>query len=54
VVGAHVSGKRQSIPFGYELDVRQGGRTATRLRVAGHCRFFVGLVTCRTKRVSLS
>jgi hypothetical protein len=54
VVGAHVSGKRQSIPFGYELDVRQGGGTATRLRVAGHCRFFVGLVTCRTKRVSLS
>jgi hypothetical protein len=54
VVDAHVSGTRRSIPFGYELDIRQGGRTATRLRVAGRCRFFAGLVTCRTRRVSLS
>jgi hypothetical protein len=54
IVDARVSYTRQSIPFGYELDVRQGGRTATRLRVAGRCRFFVGFVTCRTKRISLS
>jgi hypothetical protein len=54
VVSARVSGTRQSIPFGYDLDVRQGGRTSTRLRVAGRCRFFAGLVTCRTKRISLS
>ena len=54
IVEARVSFTRQSIPFGYELDVRQGGRTATRLRVAGHCRFFAGLVTCKTKRISLS
>jgi hypothetical protein len=54
VVEVRVSGTRQSIPFGYDLDVRQGGRTATRLRVAGRCRFFSGFVTCRTRRVSLS
>jgi hypothetical protein len=54
IVQARVSFTRQSIPFGYELDVRQGGRTATRLRVAGRCRFSVGFVTCRTKRISLS
>jgi hypothetical protein len=54
IVQAHASFTRQSIPFGYEIDVRQGGRTASRLRVAGHCRFFVGLVSCKTRRVSLS
>ena len=54
IVQAHVSFTRQSIPFGYEIDVHQGGRTATRLRVAGRCRFFVGLVSCKRTRIRLS
>jgi hypothetical protein len=53
-INVRVSGRVVSAPYGYELDVRQGGQTRTRLRVAGRCRFYAGLVTCRTRRLSLS
>jgi hypothetical protein len=55
VFNVRISGARvTSAPFGYDLDVRQGGQTITRLRVAGRCKRFAGFVTCKTKRSSLS
>ena len=54
VIDVRISGRAVSAPFGYDLDVRQGGRTVTRLRVAGRCRRFDGFVTCKTKRLSLA
>jgi hypothetical protein len=55
VFNVQISGARvTSAPFGYDLDVRQGGQTVTRLRVAGRCRRFAGFITCKTKRLSLS
>jgi hypothetical protein len=55
VFNVQISGARvTSAPFGYDLDVRQGGQTVTRLRVAGRCKRFAGFITCKTKRSSLS
>jgi hypothetical protein len=39
--------------YGYDIDVRQGGRTVTRLRVAGSCHRIAGLVICKRSRVKL-
>lgn len=53
VVNVRISGRAVSAPFGYDLDVRQGGQSVTRLRVAGRCKRFDGIITCTTKRVLL-
>jgi hypothetical protein len=39
-------------PFGYDLDVYQGGTRSARLRVAGRCIRTSGLVTCSKPRVA--
>jgi hypothetical protein len=54
VFNVRISGRAVSAPFGYDLDVRQGGQSVTRLRVAGRCRRFDGLITCTTKHMSLA
>jgi len=55
IFNVQISGARvTSAPFGYDLDVRQGGQSVTRLRVAGRCRRFAGFITCKTKRLVLS
>jgi hypothetical protein len=36
------------------LDVRQGGRSLTRLRVAGNCHRIGGSIECKRKRVALT
>ncbi|MEA2470510.1 MAG: hypothetical protein QOE38_1509 [Thermoleophilaceae bacterium] len=53
VFHARITGRIVSAPFGYDLDIRQAGQTVTRLRVAGRCKRFDGIVTCTTKRLSL-
>ena len=40
--------------YGYDLDVRQGGRSVTRLRVAGRCQRTGGYVNCKRKKVKLA
>jgi hypothetical protein len=40
-------------PYGYDLDVYQGGQRAARLRVAGRCSRNGGSVSCAFKRIKL-
>jgi hypothetical protein len=40
--------------YGYDIDVRQGGRTVTRLRVAGTCRRVGGAVSCARSKGTLT
>jgi hypothetical protein len=40
-------------PYGYEIEILQGGRRVTRLRVTGRCGRVGGLVTCKRGKLRL-
>ena len=40
--------------YGYDIDVHQGRRRVTRLRVAGSCHRIAGLVLCHRSKVKLT
>jgi hypothetical protein len=46
-----VSASPGGSPYGYDLDIWQGGRRVARLRVAGKCSRNGGSVSCRRKKV---
>jgi hypothetical protein len=41
-------------PYGYDIEILQGGRRVTRLRVTGRCGRVGGLVTCKRGKLRLS
>lgn len=40
--------------YGYDLDIRQAGRSVTRLRVTGRCTRTAGSMECKRKKVKLT
>jgi hypothetical protein len=49
-----VRARPRGTPFGYDLQVLQGGALVSRLRVTGRCKRVAGLVTCRRGKVRLT
>jgi hypothetical protein len=49
-----VRARPRGTPFGYDLQILQGGALVSRLQATGRCRRDAGLVTCKRNRLRLS